>query len=330
MRRRHFIVYAGAAVLAWPLAAPAQRPGPMRRIGVLMPLPEDDPEAQRRFNLIRLELQQHGWIEASSIHIDVRWDRGELGEQQALADELVALQPDILFAQSTAGVTAFARATRTIPIVFVQVTDPVGQGLIVSFERPGGAITGFSNFDPAIGGKWLQPLKEIAPQLAHVAVLFNPETAPYFGLYLRSVELSASTFSVRVTAAAVHDVPDIESAMSLIGHEPNSGLILPPDIFTSNHRQLINSLAIRYQLPLMCSFPYMVADGGLMSYGPDVVTLYRRAVSYVDRVLRGERPSELQVQQPTKFEFVINLKTAGALKLEIPPTLLARADKVFE
>jgi putative ABC transport system substrate-binding protein len=240
------------------------------------------------------------------------------------------LQPDILFAQSTTAVTAISRATRTIPIVFVQVTDPVRQGFVVSFARPGGAITGFSNFEPTIGGKWLQQLREIVPQLAHVAVLFHPETAPYFGLYLRSLGLGAPTLSVRVTPAPVRQVSDIEAAMSLIGREQNSGLILPPDVFTSNHRKLINSLAIHYRLPTICSFRYVVTDGGLVSYGPDVDALYRRAISYVDRILRGERPAELPVQQSTKFELVINLKTAKALGLTIPPSLLARADMVIE
>ena len=331
MRRREFLGVLGGAAASWPLAARAQQPGKMRRVGVMMSLPEDDPEGQSRLKAIRTELQTLGWIEFGNLRIDVRWAAGTaLARQQAFAKELIELQPDLVFVQSTTAVTALLRESRAIPVVFVQVTDPVGQGFVASLARPGGNITGFSNFEPAIGGKWLQLLKEIAPALTRIGVVFNPETAPYMGLYLRSIEAAASSFAMHITAIPVRTPAEIESALASSGGEPGYGLVIPPDTFTTNHRKLINDLAARYRLPTLYTFPYQAADGGLMSYGPDGVTLFRHAISYVDRILKGAKPGDLPIQQPTKFDLVTNLKTAKALGLEVPLLLQQRADQVIE
>ena len=330
MRRREFIMLLSSAA-AWPVVARAQQPGGVRRIGVMMSFPENDPEGQSRLNAIRTGLETLGWTDARNLHIDVRWAVGTtLERQQTVAKELIELQPNLIVAQSTTAVTAVVNVSRNMPVVFVQVTDPVGQGIVASLARPGGNVTGFSNFEPAIGGKWLQLLKEIAPPLTQVGVVFNPETAPYIGLYLRSLETAASSFSVHITASPVRTVAEIESAVTSVASEPGCGLVVPPDTFTTNHRKLINDLAARYRLPTLYSYPYQAIDGGLMSYGPDVLVLFRQAMSYVDRILKGEKPGDLPIQQPTKFEFVINLKTAKALGITVPPTLLATADGVIE
>jgi putative tryptophan/tyrosine transport system substrate-binding protein len=322
MRRRDFIKAIAISAAGWPLAARAQQANQPRRIGLLMSLPEKDPEAQLRLKAIRAELQQRGWTEGINIRIDVRWQGGE-SELQSLANQLVALRPDIIFAQSTPAVLALLRETRTTPIVFVQ-------RLIPSMARPGGNVTGFSNFEPSIGGKWLELLKEVAPQLTRVAVLFNPETAPYFETYSRSIEVAAPSYSVQVSAIPVRNTNEIESALTPLGSEPGNGLIFPPDVFTSGHRELINNLALRYRLPTAYSFPYLAVDGGLLSYGPDVIAMYRRSMSYVDRILRGESPGDLPIQAPTEFVLAINVRTAKALGLTVPPTLLAIANEVVE
>jgi putative ABC transport system substrate-binding protein len=331
LKRREFVTLFGGAVASWPLAARAQQQVErVRRIGVLMSLPENDPEAQRRFDVIRAELEKRGWFEGRNVQIDARWYGGQLERQQALAKELIELRPEIVIAQSTTAVIAFLGETRTIPIVFVNVTDPVGQGFVLSLARPAHNITGFSNFEPTIGGKWLGLLKELLPELTRVTMMVNPETAPYFGLYVRSLEAAATSYSVRVTAGFVRNTNEIEQVLTMLGNDSNHGLILPPDVFTSNHRRLINEAVIRYRIPSLYSLPYLARDGGLLSYGPDVIALYQGLVSYVDRILRGERAGDLPVQFPIKFELVINLRTAKGLRIEVPPALLALADEVIE
>jgi putative ABC transport system substrate-binding protein len=297
----------------------------------MMSFTENDPEGQSRLNLIRAELQSLGWREAQNLVIDVRWAVGNtLARQQAVAKELIELRPDLMIVQSTTAVTAVMHESRDMPVVFLQVTDPVGQGLVASLARPGGNITGFSNFEPAIGGKWLQLLKEIAPQLTQVGLMFNPETAPYIRLYLRSLESAASSFSVQIIAMPVRTVAEIEAAIASAGGQAGGGLIVPPDTFTGNHRKLIIDLAARYRLPTVYSYPYQAMDGGLMSYGPNVVEVLRKTMSYVDRILKGEKPGDLPIQQPTKFDLVLNLKTAKALGLEVPLSLQQRANEVIE
>jgi putative ABC transport system substrate-binding protein len=329
MRRREFITLLGSTAVAWPGAVWAQRGERLRRIGVIMPLPENDPEAQHRLHVIKTGLQGRGWIEGSNIHIDIRWGVGG-PPLSTIAKELVGLPADIIIAQSTTAVVAIQRETRTIPVIFIQVVDPVGQGLVASLARPGGNITGFSNFETAIGGKWVELLKEIAPRLTRVAVLFSPSTAPYKKLFLQSVEAAVPSFSVDMTASPVQDHAEIEPVLRSLGGGLDTGLILPPDIFSTNNRKQIGSLAVQYRLPTVAAFPYMAKDGGLLSYGPEVTAMLRQALEYVDRVLKGENTGTLPVQQPTKYELVVNLNTARALGLDVSPTLLARADEVIE
>jgi putative tryptophan/tyrosine transport system substrate-binding protein len=330
MRRREFIKAIGGTAAAWPFAARAQQRA-VRRIGIMMSLPESDPEGQRRFNAIRDELQTRGWSEASNLRIDVRWATGTaLARQQAVAKELIDLQPDLIMVQSTTAATAVVQVSPSTPIVFVQITDPVGQGFVASLARPGGNITGFSNFESLIGGKWLQLLKEIAPQVSSVAMLYNPDTAPYYRMYLQSIETAAHSFSMSVAAIAVRSPGEIESALTSVSGKAGQGLVIPPDSFTTNHRKLINDLAARHRLPAIYTFRYQAEDGGLISYGPETIALFRQATSYIDRVLKGEKPADLPVQQPTKYELVINLKTAKALGLDVPLLLQQRADEVIE
>ena len=332
MRRREFIkATASLAATAWPLAARAQQQRTVRRIAIMMSFPESDQEGQRRFDAIRDELRNRGWSEPSNLHIDVRWATGTaLATQQVVAKELIDLQPDLIMVQSTTAATAVIQISPTIPIVFVQITDPLGQGFVTSLARPGGNVTGFSNFEALIGGKWLQLLKEIAPQVSSVGVLYNPETAPYYRLYLQSIEAAAPSFSMNVRAMVVLSPGEIESALTSVSGKAGQGLVIPPDTFTTNHRKLIIDLAARHRLPAIYTFRYQVADGGLISYGPETIALFRQATSYIDRVLKGEKPADLPVQQPTKYEMVINLKTAQSLGLDVPLSLQQRADELIE
>jgi ABC-type uncharacterized transport system substrate-binding protein len=329
MKRREFITLLGGAA-AWPLAARAQQDGRMPRVAVLTPYAESDPEAQSWFKAFVQGMQAAGWTDGRNIRIDVRWAGGEVDRIQRLAKELVDLQPEVVFAMTTPSVNAVLRETRTIPIVFTQVTDPVAQGLVESLVRPSGSITGFTIFEPEIGGKLAQVLKEIAPATAHAAVIFNPDTAPYYKLYMSSIEAAAASSAMKAFEAPAHNRAEIEAAISALAREPAGGVIVMSDGFTVIHRDLIIALAARYRLPAAYPFRFFVADGGLISYGVDLRDMQRRAAIYVDRILKGAKPVDLPVQQPTKFEFIINLKTAKALGLEIPPTLLARADEVIE
>jgi putative ABC transport system substrate-binding protein len=325
MKRRDFMILLGAAA-AWPRAAPAQQPDRVRRVGVLMGI-ADDPEGQARVMVFRQALQALGWIEGRNVQFIYRWSRGDVVHARQFAKELVDLRSDVILTNSTPVTVAVKDTTHTIPTVFVQVSDPVTAGVVESFERPGGNLSGFTNLNPSIASKWLELLKRVAPKITRVAYLFNPSTAPLF--YARSVETAAPVLSIKPFAAAVHSVAQMERVVEQFAHESDSALLVLPDLFTATNRQSIIALAAHHRLPAVYPFRYFVASGGLMSYGIELLETYRQAASYVDRILKGERPSDLPVQQPTKFEFVFNLKTANALGLEVPPTLVARADEVI-
>jgi putative ABC transport system substrate-binding protein len=329
MQRRQFITLVGGAAV-WPLAARAQQPERMRRIGVLMGYAENDPEAQARLQAFKQALLALGWDEGRNLRIDLRWASGDIDRASNFAKELVALHPDVILSNTTPVTAALQRETKTIPIVFVAVSDPVGAGFVQSLPRPGGNITGFINLEPTIGGKWLDLLKEIAPRLTRVAVMFNPQTAPYTEIYLLPMEAAGKQFGVKPFAAPVHREADIEKVISELGREPDSGLIAMTDGFMTVHRKATVELAMRHKVPLMYFISVVPREGGLISYGIDLTNEFQRTASYVDRILRGAKPAELPVQLPTKFELVINLKTAKVLGLTIPPSLLATADDVIE
>jgi ABC-type uncharacterized transport system substrate-binding protein len=330
MKRRDFITLLGGAAAAWPLAAHAQQPDRMRRIGVLMSLAESDPEAQARVTAFLQGLQTLGWAEGRNVRIDIRWAASDASLMQQFARELVELQPDLILSHNTPTTASLLRQTRTIPIVFVVVSDPVGSGFVASFPRPSGNVTGLTNIEPTMAGKWLELLKEIAPIVARVALLFNPATAPYAEYYLGPFKAAAASLALEMIAAPVRDTSELESAIAAQARAPNGGLVVMTDSFLVAHRAEITSLAARHRLPAVYPFRFFVELGGLLSYGNDLFDSFRRAATYADRILKGATPNELPVQAPVKFELVINLKTAKALGLEIPPTLLARADEVIE
>jgi putative tryptophan/tyrosine transport system substrate-binding protein len=329
MTRREFITLLSGAAAAWPLAARAQQRERMRRIGVLMSTAENDPESQHRLAALRDGLQKLGWAEGRNLRSEYRWGENDLDRMRASAEQLVALKPEVIFAAPTSAVVAVQRATSTIPIVFAQVTDPVADGLVASVSHPGGNITGFAQAEYAIGLKWVELLKQIAPQVTRIAVLYDPEQPASAG-YVAAIEAAARPFAVQISSVAMRDAAAIERAIEAFAGEPNGGLILPPTAFIVAHRALIISLAVRYRLPNIFGVRYYVADGGLASYGVDHIDLYRHAAQYVDRILKGEKPGDLPIQFATKFELVINLKTARALGLDIPVPVLARTDELIE
>jgi putative ABC transport system substrate-binding protein len=328
MKRREFIAGLGGAV-AWPLAGHAQQPERVRRIGVLQGLDENDRLGKARISAFIQALAGFGWTDGRNVRIDVRGGGLDTNKIRALAHELVGLQPDVILAGGTPPSVALQRETSTIPIVFTSVVDPVASGLVARLDRPTGNITGFANFEPTLGGKWLELLSEIAPGLKRAAIMFNPDINPR-SLLMPSFEAAARSLKVELIIAPVHSDVEIETAMVALGREPGGGLVLIPDVFTITHGASIISAAARNNVPAVNRYSFFARDGGLLSYGPDPVESYRRAASYVDRILRGAKPSELPVQFSTKFEFVINLKTAKALGLTIPPNLLAIADEVIE
>jgi putative ABC transport system substrate-binding protein len=331
MRRREFITLLGGAAAAWPLAVRAQQGERMRRIGALIGGAETDPESRARVAALREGLEQRGWSEGRNLRIDYRWASADSDRIRAFAAELVATAPEAIFAHTTPATTRLLEATRNIPIVFASVSDPVGDGIVASFARPGGNVTGFTNVEASMGGKWLEILKELSPAVARVGFLFNPATSPGGGSYfLRPFEAAAPLFNVQPISTPVEDVVDIERAVAPLAVGANGGLIVNSDVFTTRHRAAIIAAAARHRVPAIYPFAYFAADGGLAAYGTDVRDLWRRAASYIDRILRGEKPADLPVQAPTKFELVINLKTAKALSLNIPAMLLARADEVIE
>ena len=326
MKRREFIMLLGGAAAAWPLAARAQQPKRMRRIGLLM----GDSSAQPYVTAFVQALRTLGWIDGENLSIDVRWNADE--RPNALAGELVGLAPDAILCAFTLNLMALQQATRSVPIVFLQVSDPVAQGFVASLSRPGGNLTGFTNFEFSIGGKWVELLKQIAPDLLRVAVMFNPDRSPQSKYFLRAIEGAARSFDAQVVAAPVRSVAEIKSSIEGLSGQPG-GLILPTDGFTTSHQKLIADLATRHELPAVTgNSNNFEASGILLYYGSNanLVENYRQAASYIDRILKGANPGEMPVQLSTSFRLVINLKTAKALGLDVPPTLLARADEVIE
>jgi putative ABC transport system substrate-binding protein len=331
VRRREFITFIGGALSARPFAARAQQDKEMRRVGVLMQVGDNDTEAQARIKVLQEALQQLGWSNGRNIRFEYRWADGKDDSAQQFAKELVELGLDAIVGQGTISARALQRATQTIPVVFVQVTNPVAAGFITSLAHPAGNITGFSMYEPDIGTKWVQILKEIAPGVARVAVLFNPETAPGRGVYFeRAIEAASPALALKPFAVPVHDAAEIERAIDAIAQEPNAGLVVPPDATTYVHKELVVRLTEERRIPAIFSQRFFAAAGGLVCYGVDTAELFRQAAAYVDRILRGAKPSDLPVQAPTKFELIINIKTAKTLGLTVPPTLLASADEVIE
>ena len=330
MRRREFLSVIGGAAVAWPLAARAQQAERVRRVVFLHGLAENDQEALARVAAFREGLETLGWMENSNTKIEHRFSGGDIARIQALAAELVDSAPDVIAASGTPVIAALKQATRTIPIVFSVVNDPAGQGFVASLARPGGNITGFTFVDFPMIGKWLEMLKEMAPDVKRITLMFNPQTAPYYPVFLREFEANVAPLAVALSATPVRDKAEIEAAATAFAREPAGGLIAAPDPFINTQRDLIISLAERHRLPTLFGFRQHVRDGGLMSYGPDSLDIVRRSASYVDRILKGEKPADLPVQAPTKYELAINLKTAKALGLTVPTTLLARADEVIE
>jgi putative tryptophan/tyrosine transport system substrate-binding protein len=331
MRRREFITLLGGALTAWPLGARAQQAGRMRRLGVLMAHAVSDPEFEAYLATFRDELQKLGWVEGRNIRIDTRWGAlDDVEATQRLAKELVALEPEVILTQNTPPTASMLQQTRKIPVVFVIVADPVGSGFVESLSRPGGNATGFTVMEPTMGGKWLALLKEIAPRVNRAAFLFNPATAPYVDYYLNPFKAAAASIGLEAILAPVHDSAELETVIAAQAREPNGGMILIPDGFLNVHRDEIVLLVARYRLPTVYPWRFFAELGGLLSYGSDQNDEFRLAAAYVDRILEGERPSELPVQAPVKFELVINQKTAKALGLPIPQSLLATADAVIE
>jgi putative ABC transport system substrate-binding protein len=328
MRRREFITLVGG-VAAWPLAARAQQPGEMRRIGVLLNVTADNPRGQAGVAAFQQVLQQLGWSDGRNVRIDIRWGANDIDLDRKYAAELVALAPDVILASSTPSVTALQHVTRTLPIVFVQVSDPVGAGVVDTLARPGGNTTGFMNFEYSLSGKWLEVLKQIAPSVTRVAILRDPANPAGIGQF-SSIQAAAQSLGVEVRPLTARDAAEIERAVAAFARLANGGLIVTPSAGNAVHRELITTLAARYKLPTIYSDRLNVTEGGLISYGPDRVDEFRRAAGYVDRILKGEKPADLPVQAPTKFELVINLKTAKALGFTIPTTLLATADEVIQ
>ena len=329
MRRREFIAGLGSAA-AWPVAARAQQTERVRRIGVLMGWDEDDSAGQAEIAAFIKALAELGWVEGRNIAFAYRWSGSDIALAEMFAKELMATDPDILVARSTPPTMALKRATSTIPIVFVNATEPISSGIVSNLVRPGGNITGFVGFEASIGGKWVQLLKEVDPRVVRVGIIYNPQTAPYAGLFLRSAEAAAPTLGVETLALPVRSETDIAAALTSLAQRPGSGLVQILDTYTLEHRDVIIAMAARLDLPALYSNRNATPSGGLMAYAVDVVNTFQRAATYVDRILNGAKPADLPVQQPTRFELSINLRTARALRLEIPPQLLATADEVIE
>jgi putative ABC transport system substrate-binding protein len=330
VRRREFITLIGGATAAWPLAARAQQSNQTRRIGVLMNRAENNPEGQARLTAFRQALRKLGWIDANNVRIDIRWGEDDIDRERTSAAELVALAPDVILASGTLSVAALLRLNRTLPIVFVGVTDPLGAGFVDSLARPGGFVTGFMIYEYSFGGKRLELLKQIAPSVTRVAVLRDPSN-PAGSAEFATMQIAAQSLKMEVSPLdSRRDDVEIERAIAAFARLPNGGLILVPNASVSVRRDLIVRLAAQHRLPAIYPFRYMVTGGALISYGPDVVDQCRQAATYVDRILKGEKPADLPVQAPTRYEIVVNVKTAKALGLDVPATVLVRADEVIE
>jgi putative ABC transport system substrate-binding protein len=327
MTRREFLTLLGGGAAAWPIAARAQRS--FRRLGVLMGTEPTDADGQARLNALRKALGLLGWKERSDLETLVWWST-ENTHTEMLAIQIVQLKPDVILSNGTPATISFQHQTKDIPIVFTMVTDPVGQGLVKSLAQPGSNLTGFTNFEFSMGGKWLGLLKEISPKVAHVAVLYHPHTSPYAASFLEPLQAGAAASSVQVQPAEIKDASDVERVIAALPTNSNCGLVIIPSVFMTGHRDLIVAAAARHAVPAIYPFRFFATAGGLIAYGADGVDLHSRAASYVDRILKGAKPAELPVQQPTKYELVINLRTAKALRLDLPPTLIAAADEVIE
>jgi putative tryptophan/tyrosine transport system substrate-binding protein len=330
MRRRDFIKVIAGSTATWPLAASAQQGGRVRTIGVLMNFLESDPAGQVGFEAFRDALKKLGWREGSNLRIELRWAESDPDRLRTFAKELIELRPDAIVGGSTASIIALAGETRTIPIVFASVADPIGSGFAASFAHPGGNITGFAAVDSAMGGKWLELLKEIAPRTGRVALLFNPVTAVPVQFFMPTIQVAASSFAVQASAAPVHAKNEIEGVIAAQARNPGGGLIVMPDAFNTTNRNLIIGLAARYSVPASYAQDIFAQSGGLIAYSSVRTEAYRQVAGYIDRILKGEKPADLPVQAPTKFELLINMKTAKALGLEVSAKLLSLADVVIE
>jgi putative ABC transport system substrate-binding protein len=330
MQRREFITLLGSAAAAWPLAARAQGSQQMRRVSVLLALAEDDPETKARLKAFRQGMRDLGWIEGRNVQIDYRFAGANPESIKKYVAELTRLAPDVIVANAAPVLAAFRQVTSTIPIIFVIVNDPVGQGFISNLAHPGGNVTGFSFIEPEIVGKWINLLRDVKPNLSRVALMFNPDTVPYYDTYLRSFKALPQQTSVEVEAAHVRSVAEIELTVAKLGHEPGSGLIAASDIFIVAARGAILKAADQHRVPVISSYRQFVVEGSLMSYGPDAADIFRRSTSYVDRILKGESPGTLPAQSPAKFELAVNLKTAKALGLSVRESFLLLADEVIE
>jgi putative tryptophan/tyrosine transport system substrate-binding protein len=331
MRRREFIAALGGVAVAWPRGTQAQQAERIRRVGVLMMVAPSDLEGQARLNAFEQAIQERGWVNGRNVRIDHRWTTGDADQRRMRAKELIELQPDVILAHATPAVAALLRETRSIPIVFVSVVDPVGQGFIESLSRPKKNLTGFINLESSLGNKWLELLKEVAPNVVRAMMIFNPHTAAGAGQYFfRPFEAAAASFGVEPIAARVQNADDMERAAVSLNSKPGGGLIVIPDVFTTSNREQLVSLATRHGIPAVYPFRFFAASGGLLSYGTDIVDQFRLAALYIDRILRGAQAVDLPIQAPSKYELVINLRTAKALGIQVPPTLLARADEVLE
>jgi putative tryptophan/tyrosine transport system substrate-binding protein len=330
MKRRQFIALVGGAVTTWPFVARAQQREQVRRIGILNAAAESDPQQQSWDTAFRQRLNELGWVDGRNIHVDYRWGAGSLDRIQLFAKELVALNPDVLVGVTTPATAALQRETKTIPIIFTVVSDPVGSGFVASLSNPGGNITGFINIEGSLAGKWVELMHEVAPSVSHIGIMYNPSTAPYAKYYVDEFRTAASALSIAPVEAPVHSAAEAEAFMTKLSGEAGAGLVVIPDISIVVYRQTIIVLAERFHLPTIYPFGFYVSEGGLMSYGIEVADLFRGAATYIDRVLKGAKPSELAVQLPTKFELVVNLKTAKTLGIKFPQTVIARADDVIE
>jgi putative ABC transport system substrate-binding protein len=330
MRRRDFITLLGGTAAVCPLTVGAQQSERMRHIGILMAFSESDPEAQSWAAGFREELAKLGWTEGHNIQIDTRWATANVESLQQSAKQLVALQPDLILTGSTPATAAMRQQTNTIPIVFAMVGDPVGSGFVTSLSRPGGNLTGFTPIENSLGGKWVELLKEIAPRVARVAMVFDPAMAPFASYYLDPFKAAAATLGMEAIVSPVDDIAALERVVATLAREPNSGLIVMPDAFTIGHHANITSVVARYRVPTVYPFRIFTEVGGLVSYGSSALDEFRRAASYADRILKGAKPSELPVQTPINFDLVINLKTAKALGLDMPSSIRLRADEVIE
>jgi putative tryptophan/tyrosine transport system substrate-binding protein len=329
MRRREFIAGLGSAVM-WPVAARAQQPNHIARLVWMDFVPESDSTTQARIDAFRQGLDERGWVIGRNLAIEYRWSVFDSERARAAATELLRLAPDVVFCAGSPATLALRQATSTVPIVFVSVSDPLAQGIVQSLARPGGNLTGFSYLEPTIGAKWLELLKEIAPSVSRVRLLFNPSSSPYSRLFYQTIEAATSKFAVEAGMALVHDPSEIEPAIAMLSREPGGGLIVSADGFNLANRKLIVEIAARYRVPTIYGMTGLASEGGLIYYNAQITNQYRAAAGYIDRILRGEKPGDLPVQQPTKFELQINMGTAKTLGLTIPETLLATADEVIQ